>query len=192
MTYMSEACPANSRVLMDSGNSFLWGIHYWNIRQIPEFDIAQKLFHIGIGFASMGWAIGASVGVATAAKGAPVICFTGDGSFLMAGQEITTAFQENLNLLMIILNDSALGMVKHGQKLGGGEAIGNSLPEIRFVDMAKAMGIESYRVETMEKLMSIDLDSILSRPGPCLLDVIIDRDEVPPMGSRIKVLTGTV
>lgn len=192
MTYMSEACPAHSRVLMDSGNSFLWGIHHWNIRRFPELDITRKLFHIGIGFASMGWAIGASVGMAAGAKGAPVICFTGDGSYLMAGQEITAALQENLNLLMVVLNDSALGMVRHGQGLSGGEPIGNNLPDIRFVDVAKAMGIESYRVETMEELLSIDLDGILSRPGPCLLDVVIDRDEVPPMGSRMKVLTGAV
>lgn len=192
MTYMSEICPPHSRVLMDSGNSFLWGIHHWNIRRLPGQGTAKKLFHIGIGFASMGWAIGASVGVAAAIKGDPVICFTGDGSYLMAGQEITTALQENLNLLMVVLNDSALGMVRHGQSLSGGEPIGSSLPTIRFVDLAKAMGIESYRIETMEELLSLDLECILSRPGPCLLDVAIDGDEVPPMSSRMKVLTGAV
>lgn len=192
MTYMSEVCPAHSRVLMDSGNSFLWGIHHWNIRRLPEIDTAKKFFHIGIGFASMGWAIGASIGMAAGAKGAPVICFTGDGSYLMAAQEITTAFQENLNLLMVVLNDSALGMVRHGQRLSGGESIGHNLPDIKFADVAKAMGIDSYRVETMEELRAIDLDDILSRPGPCLLDVVIDRNEVPPMGSRMKVLTGAI
>lgn len=190
MTYMSRACPADTRVLMDSGNSFLWGIHHWNIRRAPEQDDTKKLFHIGIGFASMGWAIGASVGVARGASDAPVICFTGDGSFLMAGQEITTALQEDLNLLMVVLNDSALGMVKHGQRLSGGEAIGNRLPAIRFADIASAMGIESYRVETMEELRALDLNDILARPGPCLIDAVIDGNEVPPMGSRMKVLTG--
>jgi acetolactate synthase-1/2/3 large subunit len=175
---------------MDSGNSFLWGIHHWNIRRYEHQDPSKKYFHIGIGFSSMGWAIGASVGVAAAVKNTPVICFTGDGSYLMAGQEITTALQENLNLLMVVLNDSSLGMVRHGQSLSGGEPIGNSLPVIRYADLAKAMGIESYRIETMEQLLSLDLESILQRSGPCLLDVIIDRDEVPPMGSRMKVLTG--
>lgn len=189
ITYMNRECPLNSRVLMDSGNSFLWGIHHWSIRRCEDQDPSKKFFHIGIGYSSMGWAIGASVGVA-AAKNAPVVCFTGDGSYLMAGQEITTALQENLNLLMVVLNDSALGMVRHGQHLSGGEKIGNSLPVIRYSDMAKAMGIESYRVETMEQLLSLDIGSIVQRPGPCLLDVVVDRDEVPPMGSRMKVLTG--
>lgn len=191
MTHLSRICHPDTSILMDSGNSFLWGIHHWNVRR-PARAGQRSRFHIGIGFASMGWAIGASVGVARAAGSDPVICVTGDGSFLMAGQEITTALQEQLNLLMIVLNDSSLGMVRHGQRLSGGEPIGNELPTIRFSDLAAAMGIESYRVETMEQLLALDLDGILARPGPCLIDAVIDREEVPPMGSRMKVLTGAV
>ena len=191
MTHFSRICHRDTQVLMDSGNSFLWGIHYWNSRRHNDQSSINR-FHIGMGFASMGWAIGASVGVARASGTEPVICFTGDGSFLMAGQEITTALQENLNLLMIVLNDSALGMVRHGQKLSGGEPIGNRLPSIRYADVATAMGIESYRIETMEELLSLDLEGIFSRPGPCLIDAVIDGEEVPPMGSRLKVLTGAV
>ncbi|PCM45871.1 thiamine pyrophosphate-binding protein [Marinobacter sp. ANT_B65] len=192
MTYLSQTCPPTTRVLMDSGNSFLWGIHYWNIR-LPEGPGShQKLFHIGIGFASMGWAIGASVGMAAGAKGAPVICVTGDGSYLMAGQEITTALQENLNLLMVVLNDSSLGMVQHGQALGGAEATASKLPNINYAMLAESMGIESYTAETLEDLEALDIAAILARPGPCLLNILIDGDEVPPMGSRMKVLTGAV
>lgn len=191
MTHMNRVCPPESRVLMDTGNSFLWGIHYWTIRK-PKSTAAKSLFHIGISYASMGWAIGTSVGIAAASRNTPVVCFTGDGSYLMSGQEITTALQENLNLLLVVLNDSALGMVRHGQGLSGGEQIGNALPKVNFADMAKAMGVKSYRVETMEELQALDIPAILREPGPCLLDVVVDGDEVPPMGSRMKVLTGAV
>lgn len=190
MTKVSALCPDDTRVLMDSGNSFLWGIHYWNCRRPKDFNRHRSLFHIGIGFSSMGWAIGASVGVAAGAKGAPVVCFTGDGSMLMSGQEITVALQENLNVLFIVLNDSSLGMVKHGQQIGGAERIGHELPKIDFALMAKAMGVESYRIERLSDLDKIDIPGIVSRPGPCLLDVIVDPEEVPPMGARMKVLTG--
>ncbi len=190
MTAMSARCPDDTRVLMDSGNSFLWGIHYWNCKRPIDFNPKKSLFHIGIGFASMGWAIGASVGMAAGAKGKPVVCFTGDGSMLMSGQEITTALQENLNLLFVVLNDSSLGMVRHGQQLGGAERIGHELPTINFAKMAEAMGIEAYRIETMADLDKLDIVSLLSKSAPCLLDVVIDRDEVPPMGARMKVLTG--
>ncbi len=192
MTRISALCPPETRVLMDSGNSFLWGIHYWNCKRPEGFNRHRSLFHIGIGFSSMGWAIGAAIGVAAGAKGAPVICFTGDGSMLMSGQEITVAVQENLNVLYIVLNDSSLGMVKHGQQIGGAERIGHALPPVDFALMALAMGVESYRIERLSDLDRIDVPGILSRPGPCLLDVRVDPDEVPPMGARMKVLTGAV
>lgn len=190
MTYLSDVCPDDTRVLFDSGNSFLWGIHYWNCRRPAGFDAKKTLFHIGIGFASMGWAIGAAVGVAAGAKGKPVVCVTGDGSMLMSGQEITVALQHNLNVLFVVLNDSSLGMVRHGQKLSGGESIGHELPSINFALMAQAMGLKSYRIESMDDLMALNMALLVSQNKPCLLDVVIDRDEVPPMGARMKVLTG--
>ena len=190
MTYLSDVCPDDTRVLFDSGNSFLWGIHYWNCRRPTGFDAKKTLFHIGIGFASMGWAIGAAIGVAAGAQGKPVVCVTGDGSMLMSGQEITVALQHNLNVLFVVLNDSSLGMVRHGQKLSGGESIGHELPSINFALMAQAMGLKSYRIESMDDLMALNMALLVSQNKPCLLDVVIDGDEVPPMGSRMKVLTG--
>ncbi len=192
MTKMSAICPDDTRVLMDTGNSFLWGIHYWNCKRPKDVDSRKSLFHIGIGFASMGWAIGAAVGMALGAKGRPVVCFTGDGSMLMSGQEITVALQESLNILFVVLNDSSLGMIRHGQQLGGAEQIGNELPAVNFAQMAQAMGVEAYRIETLADFDRLDIPALLSKSAPCLLDVLIDGDEVPPMGARMKVLTGAV
>ncbi|MFL1465709.1 thiamine pyrophosphate-binding protein [Marinobacter sp. HN1S83] len=192
MTYMSRICPPDTRVLMDTGNSFLWGIHYWNIRRPDGMSPEKNQFSIGLGFAAMGWAIGTSMGMATANRQNPVVCFTGDGSYLMSGQELTVALQENLNVLMLVLNDASLGMVSHGQKLSGGEQVGTRLPSVDFAMMARALGVESYRVETMAQLMDLDIPGILSRPGPCLIDIIVDGDQVPPLGSRMKVLTSSI
>ncbi|WP_375171085.1 thiamine pyrophosphate-binding protein [Marinobacter sp.] len=188
ITYLSKQCPAGTRALFDSGNSFLWGIHCWNLGLPEQAPPNKNLFHIGIGFAPMGWAIGASVGMAMAAEGAPVLCVTGDGSYLMSGQELTAAVQENRNLLMVVLNDASLGMVRHGQALGGAERIANTLPRVDYAKLAEALGVESHCIASMEELYALDLDAIFERPGPCLLDVRIDGDEVPPMGARMKVL----
>ncbi|MEP2612694.1 thiamine pyrophosphate-dependent enzyme, partial [Marinobacter alexandrii] len=191
MTYLSKACPETTRALFDTGNSFLWGIHHWNVGQPGRHLPSRNLFHIGIGFASMGWSIGASVGIAMAAGDAPVLCVTGDGSYLMSGQELTTAAQENCNVLMVVLNDSSLGMIRHGQALGGAESIANELTRVDYAKLAEAIGVESYRIATLEDLHELDLASIMARPGPCLLDVLVDGDEVPPMGVRMKVLKET-
>ena len=184
---LSQLCPPNTYVLMDTGNSFLWGIHYWQTHN--KAGVEDNLFHIGMGFASMGWAIGASIGMALGEK-APVICFTGDGSVLMSGQEMTVAREHNLNVLFVILNDSHLGMIKHGQQLGGAENIGNELPKVDFAGMARAMGLQGHTINKLTDLDNIGIDDIFKQKGPCVLDVIIDANEVPPMGSRMKVLAG--
>lgn len=191
MTYLSQACPEDTRALFDTGNSFLWGIHHWNVGRPGAPLVSRNLFHVGLGFASMGWAIGASVGMAMAAGDAPIVCVTGDGSYLMSGQELTTAAQENCNVLMVVLNDSSLGMIRHGQSLSGAEQVANELPRVNFVKMAEAVGVEAHRIQTMEQLRALDLAAIMACPGPCVLDVEVDREEVPPMGVRMKVLNET-
>ena len=93
-------------------------------------------------------------------------------------------------MLFVILNDSHLGMIKHGQQLGGAENIGNELPKVDFAGMARAMGLQGHTINKLTDLDNIGIDDIFKQEGPCVLDVIIDANEVPPMGSRMKVLAG--
>lgn len=186
---LSQMCPINTRVAMDIGNSFLWGIHYWHTKN--STTEMKNLFHISIGFGSMGWALGAAVGIAIAAPEKPVVCFTGDGSLLMNGQEITTALEEDLKILFVVLNDGAMGTVKHGQRLAKAEPIAYDLPAVNFADIAKAMGIRAKRIQSAAELKNLNYDELMSGYGPCLLDVVIDGEEVPPLGVRMQTL-GTV
>jgi acetolactate synthase-1/2/3 large subunit len=136
----------------------------------------------------MGWAIGASVGAALASPRQTIVCITGDGSLLMSGQEMTVARQHSLSVVFMVLNDSALGMVKHGQRLAGAESIGFELPAIDFSAMAIAMGVRGYRISCPQDLMDLTIDDLCHGEGPTLLDICIDPEEVPPMGLRMKVL----
>ena len=106
----------------------------------------------------------------------------------MSGQEITVAVAEKLAVIFVVLNDAALGMVKHGQRLGGAEQIGFELPAVDFCAMAKAMGADAYTIRSPQDLLALDSKAICTRSGPTLLDVHIDPEEVPPMGVRMKAL----
>lgn len=183
---ISQKAPANTQVTLDIGNSFLWGIHHWHNKQ--EENQYKNQFHISIGFGSMGWALGSAIGLAMGSPKDPVIAFTGDGSWLMNGQEVTTAMQEDLNIMFVILNDGALGTVKHGQRLAGAEQTSYKLPEYNFAEIAKAMGIRSLRVESTEALKNIDLEAIFAESGPFVVEVLIDPEETPPLGQRMKML----
>ena len=202
MATLSERCPPQTRFVADAGNSAAWAVHY-----LAPHDQRSRLpggaglpagrdrrarssswLRVTMDFAPMGWAIGSAVGIAMANRRCPVVCLTGDGSYLMNGQEITVAAELGLPVLYVVLNDGALGMVKHGQRLAGAEPIGFQLPQVNFALMAAAMGIPGHVIRSPQDLDALDFDALLSRPGPTLLDVRIDGEEVPPMNLRMKTL----
>ena len=190
---LSRLFPPNTRFLSDIGNSMYWAIHYlhpFRGEEITDCSSTINAARIGLGFASMGWGIGASVGTALAAPGTPVICITGDGALLMSGQELTTAVQEKLPVIFVVLNDAALGAVKHGQQMGGAELIGFELPHINFVAYAEAMGAKGYLIESPQDLADLSIKGLCTDTGPTILDVRIDPNEVPPIERRIKLLEG--
>lgn len=208
MTYLTRLFPPSTRYLADTGNSVVWAIHYLNpfdrrilerrneARGIARQDSAESgrrtsvggLLQTALEFASMGWAIGAAVGAALAASRQITVCITGDGSMLMSGQEMTVAQQHKLPVVFVVLNDGALGMVRHGQIMNGAERIGYELPEVDFSAVAKAMGIRSFRIRCPKDLLDLSIDDIHHGNGPTLLDICIDPDEVPPMDLRTRVL----
>ncbi len=182
MAHLSKFLPGETRVFVDAGNSWAWATHYL----ISANGLGN--FRLGMGFGSMTWAIGASIGSAIANREAPTLCIVGDGSYLMSAQEITVAAQQNLPMVFLLLNDSAMGMVMHGQRLGNQESIGWQLNNINYAGMAQNMGIDGIVIESHEELQALDFEQQFSKSGPTLVDVRIDRDEVPPMGDRIKGL----
>jgi len=214
MTELSNRFPPTTRFIADAGNSTAWSIHYLELRNrrmglVPGMTMPaansptmvtplarrgeRRLDHAGwlrvlMDFAPMGWAIGAAVGIARGNPDYPVVCITGDGSYLMNGQEITVAAQEGLTVIFVVLNDAALGMVKHGQRLAGAEQIAFELPEVDFSMMARSMGIVGHVINSPDDFAALDMGEILNRKGPTLLDVRIDPQEVPPMGLRMQTL----
>jgi acetolactate synthase-1/2/3 large subunit len=202
MHELSRMFPPNTRFLADSGNSVAWAIHYLHPldRRLGERrqtnsergSMRRKStggwLRVTMNFAPMGWAIGGAVGTAAANPDTPVVCITGDGSMLMNGQEISATVAERLTVIFVVLNDAALGMVKHGQRLAGAEPIAFELPPTDFAAMARALGAQAYTVRSPDDLSKLDMQAICDHKGPTLLDIHIDPEEVPPMNLRMRIL----
>ena len=206
MKELGRLFPPTTRFLADTGNSTTWAIHYLQ----PNIDRRTgERRHTGgskrapgrrkteggwlrvtMNFAPMGWAIGGAVGTAAANPEVPVVCITGDGSFLMNGQEISVAVAERQTVIFVVLNNQSLGMVKHGQRMAQAEQIGCDLPPTDFAALARAMGAVAHTIHAPADLLNLDIAAICARQGPTLLDVFIDPDEVPPMNVRMRVLAG--
>jgi acetolactate synthase I/II/III large subunit len=167
--------PPETRFLIDNSNSVPWTIHYF-------FNHRPENYHLPTGFASMGWAIGASVGLALGTRNTPVVCLTGDGCFLMSGQEITVAVEERLPVIFVVLNDHAYGMIKHAHRLTGTEPLDFAIPPVDFCKMAKAAGADAYTIRHPNDFAQLDYQALCSRKGPTLLEVFIDPEDAPPLG----------
>ena len=190
MNILPKVFPPDTKYLCDSGNSMAWSIHYlhpYDRRVAGSRDENGGLFWTCLEFGSMGWAIGSSIGTSLADRNRPIVCLTGDGAMLMFGGDVTVALQENLPVFFIVLNDSEYGMVKQGQRIGGGEQIGYELPNIDFVNYAKSMGITSLLITCVKDLESLNVKDLMN-DGPVILDVRIDKEEVPPIDNRLKAL----
>jgi len=191
MRELPKIFPSNTHYLADCGNSFAWAIHYLQPSDRRIFGVREdraSLFRACLEFAPMGWAIGCAVGASIAKRNQQIVCITGDGSFLMSGQELSVAVQENLSIVFIVLNDSALGMVKHGQRLTGGEPIAFEMPPTNFVELAHSLGAKAFKINSPQDLTNLS-EELNRKDGPILLDVYIDPEEVPPIAKRVAMLT---
>lgn len=169
--------PENTQYLVETGNSWGWGTHFLDLN--GNFN-----YHISMNFGTMAWTIGAAIGMSLGSK-EKIVSFCGDGSYLMSSNELTVASEHNLNVIIIIVNDSNLGMVKHGQKLNNAKEIDYSLPNINYSEIAKASGIFSIKIKNKEDLNNINYNEIINYNGPILIDVDVDPDSIPPMAERI-------
>ena len=130
------------------------------------------------GLGTMGYGLPSSVGVQIAHPDSLVIDISGEASFLMNMQELSTIVQYNLPVKIFILNNQWMGMVRQWQELNHGsrysESYTESLPD--FVLLAKSFGIKGLRVEEIEKLDST-IDEMLNTKGPVIADIRVEKEE---------------
>ena len=165
------------------------GQHQMFAAQYYRFDEPRRWINSG-GLGTMGFGLPAAMGVQFAFPEATVVCITGEGSFMMNMQELSTCMQYALPIKIINLNNAALGMVKQWQDMQYGGRLSHStyrdaLPD--FVDLAGSFGHAGFRATSVA-----ELDEVMSEVfGPkyadklCLVDACIDPDEhVYPMAIK--------
>ena len=130
------------------------------------------------GLGTMGYGLPSSVGVQIAHPNSLVIDISGDASFLMNMQELSTIVQYKLPVKIFILNNQWMGMVRQWQELNHGtrysESYTESLPD--FIMLAKSFGIKGIRVNDIDEL-DHSLDEIINTDGPVIADIRIEKEE---------------
>jgi len=131
---------------------------------------------------TLGWGMGAAIGVQLALPGRKVVATIGDGSVMYAPQALWTAARYRLPITYIVPNNTSYAILKSGMlsldlpsaKRGIFPGMDLIDPEIDYVRLAKALGVRAERVEKPGELREV-LAECLASAGPSLVDVAIDR-----------------
>jgi len=163
-------------VTTDVGQHQMWAA------QFLKFDAPHHWMTSG-GLGTMGYGFPAAIGAQVAHPEALVVCVTGEASFLMNIQELSTAAQYRLPVKIFILNNHYMGMVRQWQEMFHGsrysESYMDSLPD--FVKLAESYGIKGLRT-TKPSEVDATIAEMLAHKGPVLVDMHVDPDEnVYPM-----------
>ena len=108
--------------------------------------------------------------------GRRVLAVCGDGGFMMNSQEMETAVRLRLNLVVLVLNDGAYGMIRWKQAVDGFHDFGMTFGNPDFVHYAESYGAKGTRVTATESLVPT-LDAAFTDRGVHLIEVPIDYSE---------------
>ena len=150
------------------------------------FDLPRRWINSG-GAGTMGFGLPAALGVKLAHPEATVVCVTGDGSIQMNIQELSTATQYGIPVVIICLNNHFLGMVKQWQDLiysgRHSQTYMNSLPD--FVKLAESYGHVGIQISTPDELESKLQEAFSIKNKLVFVDINVDETEhVYPMQVR--------
>ena len=126
--------------------------------------------------ATMGAGLPSAMMAAILTPGRRVLAVCGDGGFMMNSQELETAVRLGLNLVVLILNDAAYGMIRWKQGQLGFPDYGLTFSNPDFVTYAKSYGATGHRVERSADLVSV-LNAAFEAGGVHLVDLPVDYSE---------------
>lgn len=134
MAVLKDRLPEDTVMVNDAGNFTGWLQRYWTYRRFKS--------QLGPCNGAMGYGVPAAVGAAIECAGErTVVCFVGDGGFMMTGQELATAIRHGAAPLIIVVDNGAFGTIRmHQERHYPGRVVATDLANPDFAALARAYG----------------------------------------------------
>ncbi|WP_226012623.1 biosynthetic-type acetolactate synthase large subunit [Halomicrobium salinisoli] len=167
----SELADDDAIVTTGVGQHQMWASQFWTFTE-PRTWVSSH------GLGTMGYGVPSAIGAKMAAPDQEVVCFDGDGSFLMTVQELSVAVRENLDITYVVLNNEAVGMVRQWQDgFFEGRRMASEYPWVpEFDKLAEAFGARGFRLEDYDDVEET-IEAAREYDGPSVVDAIIDPEE---------------
>ena len=151
MNKISEMIHKNSIVCLDIGQNQIWA------SQSLKLSKTQRLLNAG-GMGAMGFALPAAIGAWYAKPNFKIVAITGDGGIQMNIQELQTMVREKIPIKIIVMNNKALGMIRHFQEMYFesnyyGTIEGYSVPN--FIKISEAYGIKALKISEISQINNL-------------------------------------
>ncbi len=188
MEKIAEAACEEAIYTTDVGQHQMWAAKYLH-------HVKPERFLTSGGLGTMGFGYGAAIGAKIAFPERPVVHITGDGSFHMNMNEACTAVSYRLPVITVIINNSALGMVRQLQSVFcDGRYFSTELDRrTDYVRVCEGFGGKGFRCTNMSELSAAMSEALESRV-PVWIECVIDRNErilpmIPPGKTADEAIT---
>ena len=184
LSELRKLLPNKSIVTTEVGQNQMWAALHFKALEPRSFISSGGLGTMGFGFP-------ASIGAKVARPDVPVVDIAGDGSFIMTEQDLATSVSENIPVIVVILNNSVLGMVAQWQRLFYNRRYSASklghIPD--FAKLAEAYYAQGVHVGSLTEFSSA-FEKALKSDVTTVIDVPISPEEnvfpMVPAGAGLK------
>ena len=165
-----QQAPPDTLVTTDVGSHKILTALTWPAYASNRYMVSNGLSAMSFGFPA---AIAASL-----ILDQPTVCITGDGGLAMVMGELGLLAELNLPVIVVVMNDSALDLIRSGQIRGGKPAFGTEFVNPDFAHIAKAYNLDFYRIST-ETEGAEAVKAALVSARPALIEALIDPVSYP-------------
>ncbi|MCC2594912.1 thiamine pyrophosphate-binding protein [Pusillimonas sp. MFBS29] len=179
MNYLRTALPDDAILCNGAGNYATW-VHRFH----PFTRYGTQLAPTS---GSMGYGLPAAVGAKRINPSRTVVCFAGDGCFMMHGQEFATAVQYQLPIIVLLIDNGMYGTIRmHQERNYPARLSATALQNPDFAAYAQAFGGHGERVETTEQFAPA-FERALASGKPAILHCLIDPEAISPTTTLQKI-----
>ncbi len=166
-----EETHGDAIIVAEVGQHQMWAAQFYKYSEPRQYITSG-------GLGTMGYGLGAAMGIKVGMPEKTVINIAGDGCFRMNLNELATASRYQIPIINIVVNNHVLGMVHQWQDLFYGKRYSGTILNdyVDFVKVSEGLGVEAKRASTPEEFAEA-IEWALALGRPAVIDCIIDPDE---------------
>ncbi len=179
MATLRERLPADAILTNGAGNFTVWAHRFYEFRQYRT-QLAPTS-------GAMGYGVPAAIAAKILDPERIVVCMAGDGDFLMTGQELATAVQEDAAVVILVVNNGMYGTIRmHQERHYPGRVSGTDLVNPDFAALARAFGAHGAVVEQTADFAAA-LERALACGRPAVIELRVDPEALTPRQSLSEI-----